>query len=411
MKRVVVTGLGAITPIGNSVEEFWNGIKEQKVGIGPITKFDTEGYKVHIAAEVKGFAAKEYMDVKASRRMELFSQYVVAATKEALADAGIDMEKEDPFRVGVSVGSGIGSLQAMEREHEKLLTKGPNRVNPLLVPLMICNMAAGNVGIQFGLRGKNINVVTACATGTHSIGEAFRSIQHGEADVMVAGGTESSITPIGVAGFAALTALTEQEDVSRASIPFDKERSGFVMGEGAGVVVLESLEHAKARGAKIYAELVGYGATCDAYHITSPIEDGSGAARAMTEAIKDAGISPDEVDYVNAHGTSTHHNDLFETKAIKLALGDHAYDVKVNSTKSMIGHLLGAAGGVEFITCVKSIEEGYIHPTVGYQVPDEECDLDYVTNGPVQMDVRYAISNSLGFGGHNASLLVKKYED
>ncbi|MFR8034061.1 MAG: beta-ketoacyl-ACP synthase II [Lachnospiraceae bacterium] len=411
MKRVVVTGLGAITPIGNSVEEFWNGIKEQKVGIGPITKFDTEGYKVHIAAEVKGFAAKEYMDVKASRRMELFSQYAVAATKEALADAGIDMEKEDPFRVGVSVGSGIGSLQAMEREHEKLLTKGPNRVNPLLVPLMICNMAAGNVGIQFGLRGKNINVVTACATGTHSIGEAFRSIQHGEADVMVAGGTESSITPIGVAGFAALTALTEQEDVSRASIPFDKERSGFVMGEGAGVVVLESLEHAKARGAKIYAELVGYGATCDAYHITSPIEDGSGAARAMTEAIKDAGISPDEVDYVNAHGTSTHHNDLFETKAIKLALGDHAYDVKVNSTKSMIGHLLGAAGGVEFITCVKSIEEGYIHPTVGYQVPDEECDLDYVTNGPVQMDVRYAISNSLGFGGHNASLLVKKYED
>ena len=411
MKRVVVTGLGAITPIGNSVEEFWNGIKEQKVGIGPITKFDTEGYKVHIAAEVKGFVAKEYMDVKASRRMELFSQYAVAATKEALADAGIDMEKEDPFRVGVSVGSGIGSLQAMEREHEKLMTKGPNRVNPLLVPMMICNMAAGNVGIQFGLRGKNINVVTACATGTHSIGEAFRSIQHGEADVMVAGGTESSITPIGVAGFAALTALTEQEDVSRASIPFDKERSGFVMGEGAGVVVLESLEHAKARGAKIYAELVGYGATCDAYHITSPIEDGSGAARAMTEAIKDAGISPDEVDYVNAHGTSTHHNDLFETKAIKLALGDHAYDVKVNSTKSMIGHLLGAAGGVEFITCVKSIEEGYIHPTVGYQVPDEECDLDYVTNGPVQMDVRYAISNSLGFGGHNASLLVKKYED
>lgn len=411
MKRVVVTGLGAITPIGNSVEEFWNGIKEQKVGIGPITKFDTEGYKVHIAAEVKGFVAKEYMDVKASRRMELFSQYAVAATKEALADAGIDMEKEDPFRVGVSVGSGIGSLQAMEREHEKLMTKGPNRVNPLLVPMMICNMAAGNVGIQFGLRGKNINVVTACATGTHSIGEAFRSIQHGEADVMVAGGTESSITPIGVAGFAALTALTEQEDVTRASIPFDKERSGFVMGEGAGVVVLESLEHAKARGAKIYAELVGYGATCDAYHITSPIEDGSGAARAMTEAIKDAGISPDEVDYVNAHGTSTHHNDLFETKAIKLALGDHAYDVKVNSTKSMIGHLLGAAGGVEFITCVKSIEEGYIHPTVGYQVPDEECDLDYVTNGPLQMDVRYAISNSLGFGGHNASLLVKKYED
>lgn len=411
MRRVVVTGMGAITPIGNSVEEFWNGIKEEKVGIGPITKFDTDGYKVHIAAEVKGFVAKDYMDVKAARRMELFSQYAVAAAKEALSDAKIDMEKEDPFRVGVSVGSGIGSLQVTEREHEKLMTKGPNRVNPLLVPLMICNMAAGNVGIQFGLRGKNINVVTACATGTHSIGEAYRSIQHGEVDVMVAGGSESSITPIGVAGFSALTALTENEDITRASIPFDKERSGFVMGEGAGVVVLESLEHAKARGAKIYAEVVGYGATCDAYHITSPIEDGSGAARAMTEAMNEAGIKTCEVDYINAHGTSTHHNDLFETKAIKQALGDHAYNVKVNSTKSMIGHLLGAAGGVEFITCVKSIEEGYIHPTVGYQVADEECDLDYVTNGPVHMNVRYAISNSLGFGGHNASLLVKKYEE
>lgn len=410
MKRVVVTGLGAITPIGNSVEEFWSGIKEGKVGIGPITKFDTADYKVHIAAEVKGFVAKDYMDAKAARRMELFCQYAVAASREALDDAGIDMAKEDPFRVGVSVGSGIGSLQVTEREHEKLMTKGPNRVNPLLVPLMICNMAAGNVGIQFGLRGKNINVVTACATGTHSIGEAYRSIQHGEADVMVAGGTESSITPIGVAGFAALTALSENEDVTRASIPFDKERGGFVMGEGAGVVVLESLEHAQARGAKIYAELVGYGATCDAYHITSPIEDGSGAARAMTEAIKEAGIAPEEVDYINAHGTGTHHNDLFETKAIKLALGDQARKVKVNSTKSMIGHLLGAAGGVEFVTCVKSIEEGYIHPTVGYQVPDPECDLDYVTDGPVRMDVRYAISNSLGFGGHNASLLVKTFE-
>ncbi len=411
MKRVVVTGLGAITPIGNSVEEFWNAVKEQKVGIGPITKFNTEGYKVHIAAEVKGFVAKEYMDAKAARRMELFSQYAVAAAKEALEDAGIDMEKEDSFRVGVSIGSGIGSLQATEREHEKLLTKGPGRVNPLLVPLMICNMAAGNVGIQFGLRGKNINVVTACATGTHSIGEAYRSIQHGEVDVMVAGGTESSITPIGVAGFSALTALTENEDVTRASIPFDKERGGFVMGEGAGVVVLESLEHAKARGAKIYAEVVGYGATCDAYHITSPAEDGSGAARAMTDAMKEAGISAKDVDYVNAHGTGTHHNDLFETRAIKLALGEDAYRTKVNSTKSMIGHLLGAAGGVEFITCVKSIEEGYIHPTVGYQIPDEECDLDYVTSGPVHMDVRYAISNSLGFGGHNASLLVKKFEE
>ena len=301
MKRVVVTGLGAITPIGNNVEEFWNGIKEGKVGIGPITKVDTEGFKVHLAAEVKDFVAKERMDVKAAKRMELFSQYAVVAAKEAMEDAGIDMEKEEPFSVGVSVGSGIGSLQAIEREYKKMLEKGPNRVNPLLVPLMISNMAAGNVAIQLGLKGKNINVVTACATGTHSIGEAFRSIQHGEAEVMLAGGTESSITPIGLAGFSALTALTEETDPNRASIPFDKDRSGFVMGEGAGVVVLESLDHALARGANIYAEVVGYGATCDAYHITSPAEDGSGAAKAMTNAIKDAGITPDQVDYINAH--------------------------------------------------------------------------------------------------------------
>ena len=410
MKRVVVTGLGAITPIGNNVEEFWNGIKEGKVGIGPITKVDTEGFKVHLAAEVKDFVAKERMDVKAAKRMELFSQYAVVAAKEAMEDAGIDMEKEEPFSVGVSVGSGIGSLQAIEREYKKMLEKGPNRVNPLLVPLMISNMAAGNVAIQLGLKGKNINVVTACATGTHSIGEAFRSIQHGEAEVMLAGGTESSITPIGLAGFSALTALTEETDPNRASIPFDKDRSGFVMGEGAGVVVLESLDHALARGAKIYAEVVGYGATCDAYHITSPAEDGSGAAKAMINAIKDAGITPDQVDYINAHGTSTHHNDLFETRAIKLAFKDHAYQLKINSTKSMIGHLLGAAGGVEFITLVKSIEEGYIHQTVGSKESEEDMDLNYMFGEGVHTDVTYGISNSLGFGGHNASILVKKYE-
>ena len=410
MKRVVVTGLGAITPIGNNVEEFWNGIKEGKVGIGPITKVDTEGFKVHLAAEVKDFVAKERMDVKAAKRMELFSQYAVVAAKEAMEDAGIDMEKEEPFSVGVSVGSGIGSLQAIEREYKKMLEKGPNRVNPLLVPLMISNMAAGNVAIQLGLKGKNINVVTACATGTHSIGEAFRSIQYGEAEVMLAGGTESSITPIGLAGFSALTALTEETDPNRASIPFDKDRSGFVMGEGAGVVVLESLDHALARGAKIYAEVVGYGATCDAYHITSPAEDGSGAAKAMINAIKDAGITPDQVDYINAHGTSTHHNDLFETRAIKLAFKDHAYQLKINSTKSMIGHLLGAAGGVEFITLVKSIEEGYIHQTVGSKESEEDMDLNYMFGEGVHTDVTYGISNSLGFGGHNASILVKKYE-
>lgn len=410
MNRVVVTGLGAVTPIGNSVEQFWQGIKQQKVGIAPITKFDTSDYKVHLAAEVKDFVAKEHMDFKAARRMSTFSQYAVAAAGEALQDAGLDMTKEDPYRVGVSVGSGIGGLSEIEKECDKLAKRGPSRVNPLFVPMMISNMAAGNIGIQYGLKGKNVNVVTACATGTHSIGEAFRAIQYGDADVMFAGGAESSITPIGVAGFTALTALTTETDPMRASIPFDKERSGFVMGEGAGVVILESLDHALARGAKIYAELVGYGATCDAYHITSPIEDGSGAAKAMQNAMEDAKVDPKQIDYINAHGTSTHHNDLFETKAIKSAFGDYAAKVKISSTKSMIGHLLGAAGAVEFIVCVKSIEDGYVHPTVGYQVPDEGCDLDYVVNGPVEMDVKYVLTNSLGFGGHNASLLVKKYE-
>ena len=409
--RVVVTGMGAITPIGNSVEEFWTGIKNKTVGIGPITYFDTTDYKAKLAAEVKNFDPKAYMDPKAAKRMETFSQFAVAATREALEMSGINMEEEDPCRVGVSIGSGIGSLQAMEREHKKLLEKGPGRVNPLLVPLMICNMAAGNVAIQFGLKGKCINVVTACATGTNSIGEAFRSIQYGEADVMVAGGTESSITPIGVAGFTALTALNTTDDVEKASIPFDEDRNGFIIGEGAGIVVLESLEHALKRNAKIYAEVVGYGATCDAYHITSPAEDGSGAAHAMMEAIRDAGIRPEDIDYVNAHGTSTHHNDLFETRAIKSALGEAAKDVVVNSTKSMIGHLLGAAGGVEFITCVKTIQEGFIHQTVGSEVADEECDLNYAIGAPVLKNVNYVLTNSLGFGGHNATLLVKKYED
>ena len=393
--RVVVTGMGAITPIGNDVESFWQGLKDKTVGIGPITYFDTTEYKCKLAAEVKGFDPKQYMDAKAARRMEAFSQFAVAASKEALEQSGIDMEKEDPYRVGVCVGSGIGSLQAMEKDVKKLNEKGPSRVNPLLVPLMISNMAAGNVAIQFGLKGKCFNVVTACATGTHSIGEAFRSIQYGEADVMVAGGAEASITPIGIAGFTSLTALNTTEDASRASIPFDEDRNGFVMGEGAGVVVLESLEHAKARGANILAEVVGYGATCDAFHITSPAEDGSGAARAMENAMKDAGITAEDIDYVNAHGTSTHHNDLFETKAIKLALGDHAQKVKINSTKSMIGHLLGAAGGVEFITCVKSIQDGFVHATAGLKKPGEGCDLDYTMGDGVSMNVDVAISNSL----------------
>lgn len=408
-RRVVVTGMGAITPIGLSVEEFWQSVKAQKIGFAEITKFDTTDYKCKLAAEVKDFDAKSFMDFKSAKRMELFCQYAVAATKEAMEDAGLDMSKEDPYKVGVAVGSGIGALQAMEREHKKLLEKGPARVNPLLVPLMISNMAAGNVSIYFGLKGKSINVVTACATGTHSIGEAFRSIQYGEADVMIAGGTESSVTPIGIAGFSALTALSTSTDPARCSIPFDKERSGFVMGEGSAIVVLEELEHAKARGAKIYAEVVGYGATSDAYHITSPAEDGAGAAKAMEFAIADAGVEKEAVTYINAHGTATHHNDLFETRAIRLLFGEHADQMKINSTKSMIGHLLGAAGAIEFITCVKELEEGYIHATVGYQVPDEDCDLNYCKE-PVKEDVTYALSNSLGFGGHNASILVKKYE-
>jgi len=408
-RRVVVTGMGAITPIGLSVEEFWSGVKKQEVGIDFITKFDATEYKAKLAAEVKGFDSKEYMDFKSAKRMELFCQYAVAAAKEAIEDSVINIENEDPFMVGTSVGSGIGSLQALEREHEKLLAKGPSRINPLLVPMMISNMAAGNVSIFFGLKGKSINVVTACATGTNSIGEAFRSIQCSDADVMIAGGTEACVTPIGIGGFAALTALSSSVDPKRASIPFDKDRDGFVLGEGAGIVVLEELEHAKARGAKIYAEVVGYGCTSDAYHITSPAEDGSGAARAMTNAIKEAGIKPSDIDYINAHGTSTHHNDLFETRAIKLAFGDSAKDVKISSTKSMVGHLLGAAGSVEFIACVKSINDGYIHPNVGLNETEEELDLDYVKGTGIEQNVEYAISNSLGFGGHNASILVKKF--
>ena len=407
-RRVVVTGMGAITPIGNSVEEFWNGIKEGKTGFGPITYFDTADYRCKLAAEVKDFDPTQYMDKKSARRMEQFCQFAVAAAGQAITDAGLTMEQEDPYMVGCSVGSGIGSLQAMEREYDRLKEKGPGRVGPMLVPLMISNMAAGNVSIAYGLKGKSLNVVTACATGTHSIGEAYRTIQYGDADVMIAGGTESSITPIGIAGFSALTALSFSEDPERASIPFDKERNGFVMGEGSAIVVLEELEHAKRRGAKIYAELTGYGCSSDAYHITSPAEDGSGAATAMLNALKDGGVEPEELTYINAHGTSTHHNDLFETRAIKLAFGEHAYDMKINSTKSMVGHLLGAAGAVEFVTCVKEIQEGYIHRTVGLRETEEELDLNYCRDS-YKEEVPYALTNSLGFGGHNASLLLKKY--
>lgn len=409
-RRVVVTGLGAITPIGNDVDTFWNSVKEKKVGIDQISAFDATEYKCHVAAEVKDFEPKDYMDARSAKRMERFCQFAVVAAGEAIKDAGLDMEKEDAFRVGCSVSSGIGSLQAIEREHCRLLEKGPNRVNPLFVPMMISNMAAGNVSIQYGLKGKNLNVVTACASGTNAVGEAFRSIQYGEADVMIAGGTEACVTPIGIAGFTALTALSTAEDPMKASLPFDKNRSGFVMGEGSAILVLEELEHAKARGAHIYAEVAGYGCSADAYHITSPEDSGAGAAKAMTNAMEDAGVALEDLTYINAHGTGTHHNDLFETRAIKLAFGDHAKDLKINSTKSMIGHLLGAAGAIECLTCVKEIEEGYIHATAGYETVDDEIDLNYCKEA-YQEEVPYALSNSLGFGGHNASLLIKKYND
>ena len=409
-KRVVVTGIGAITPIGNSAEAYWEGIKQGKTGFGPITYFDTTDYKSTLAAEVKDFNPEEYMDKKAARRMEPFCQFAVAAAGEAIKDANLDMEKENPYRVGCAVGNGVGSLQSMQREYTRLKDRGPSKVSPMLVPLMITNMAAGNVSIAYGLKGKSINVVTACATGTHSIGEAFRTIQYGDADVMVAGGTEASIVEIGVAGFSALTALSTSTDPNRCSIPFDKDRDGFVMGEGAGVVILEELEHAKARGAKIYAEVLGYGCSSDAYHITSPAEDGMGAATAMTNAVKDAGLELDQITYINAHGTSTHYNDLFETRAIKAAFGENAKNIKINSTKSMIGHLLGAAGAVEFIACVKSVEEGYIHQTVGLQECEEEMNLNYCKESYTE-DVPYALSNSLGFGGHNASIIVGKYAE
>ena len=403
--------MGAITPIGNTVDEFWSNVKKGTVGIGPMTQIDVTDYKAKLAAEVKDFDPKEYMDPKSARRMERFAQFAVATAKQALADSGIDMEKEDPFMVGTCVGCGIGSLQCMQREYKKLLDKGPNRVAPLMIPSLISNMAAGNIAIQLGLKGKNINIVTACATGNHNIGEGFRSVQYGEADVMIAGGAEAAITELGVAGFTNMTALSLATDPLKASIPFDINRSGFVMGEGAGILVLEELEHAKKRGAEIYAELIGYGATNDAFHITSPAEDGSGAAKAMEFAIRDAGIDPADVDYINAHGTSTHLNDLFETRAIKLAMGEAAYQCKISSTKSMVGHLLGAAGGVESIACVKSIMDGFVHVNAGLTDPDPECDLDCVKGEGIEMDVKMALSNSLGFGGHNATLIFKAFEE
>lgn len=409
MKRAVVTGMGLVTPIGNDVDTFWKNIHAGKVGIGPIRNFDTTEYKVKLSAEVTDFDPKDYMSSKDAKRMDRFSWFAVAAASQAVADSGLNMENEDEYRVGVYIGSGTGSLMGIEREYDKLLAKGPGRIHPLTAPMVLGNMAAANVSMTFGCKGKCIDVVTACATGTNSIGEAFRAIRYGEADVILAGGVDSSVSKFGVATFQGLTALSTSEDPMQASIPFDKKRDGFVTGEGAGVLVLEELEHALKRNAHIYAEIGGYGATCDASHLTAPLEDGSGAAKAMEFAIKDAGLTPADVDYINAHGTSTPMNDKYETRAIKLAFGDYAYKVRINSTKSMIGHLFGAGGAVELITCIKSINEGYIHQTVGLKDDDPECDLDYTKGKGVYVPVNVAISNSLGFGGHNATVLVKKY--
>lgn len=410
-KRVVITGLGALTPIGNNTKDFWEGIKNGKCGIDEIKGFDTTNFKVKLAAELKEYNPEDYFDRREAKRLDRFSQYAMVAAREAWKDSGLDKETENMERVGIIIGSGIGGIGTTEEEHEKYMTKGPDRVSPMYIPMGIPNMATGNVAIDIGAKGESIAMVTACASGTHSIGESFRMIKHGYQDVVLAGGTEAGITPLGIAGFTNIKALSKAEDKTRASIPFDKERSGFVMGEGAGVIVLEELEHAKKRGAKIYAEMVGYGATSDAYHITSPAPGGEGGARAMKIAMEEAHVNPEEITYINAHGTSTHLNDSYETQAIKTALGEeNARKVMVSSTKGHTGHLLGAAGGVEAIVCAKAIEEGFVPATINYKVPDEECDLDIVPNEGRNVEIKYAISNSLGFGGHNSSILLKKYE-
>ena len=410
-RRVVITGLGAITPIGNNVEEFWEGLKNSKCGIDEITLFDTTNYKVKLAAEVKQYNPEDYFDRKQAKRLERFTQFSVIASREAIKDSGITKENTDMERVGVIVGSGIGGLRTIELENEKLQTKGPDRVSPMYIPMAISNMAAGNIAIEIGAKGESEAIVTACASATHAIGQSYRMIKHGYEDVIVAGGSESAITPSGIAGFTNMKALSVSADKNRASIPFDKERNGFVMGEGAGILVLEELEHAKKRGAKIYAEVIGYGATSDSYHITSPAPNGEGGAKAMIKAIQDANIKQEQIDYINVHGTSTPLNDSCETAAIKTALGEAAKTVKISSTKGNTGHLLGAAGGIEAIACVKAMEDSFIPPTINYKVPDEECDLNIVPNEGIKQKVNITISNSLGFGGHNSTIILKKYEE
>ena len=408
-RRVVITGTGVISPVGNSVEQFWDSLKAGRHGIGPVASFTSDAISTKLAAEVKDFDPAAFgIDKKSARRMDRYCQFAVAAANQAMADAGTQFEDLDPFRVGVIIGSGIGGLTSIDTEHRKYIEKGPGRISVFFIPMMIANMAAGTVAMKYGFKGANFSVVTACASGAHSLGEAFRAIKYGHLDAALAGGAEAAICEFGMGGFENMGALCTATDPDRASIPFDKERCGFVMGEGADVLVLEEYEHAKARGAKIYAELAGYGATADAYHITSPDPTGEGPATALKLAMAEAGAAPEEIGYINAHGTSTGPNDACETQAIKLALGDAAQTVAISSTKSMTGHLLGAAGAVEAIACALALRDGVLPPTVGYRVPDEECDLDYITEGARKSDARYALSNSLGFGGHNATLCLRK---
>lgn len=410
MRRVVITGLGAITPIGIGKEEFWNALIEGKSGIGPITKFDTADYDCKIAAEVKNYDANDYLDKKEAKRMDRFTQFAVVATKLAMIDGKINLDEIDLERVGTIIGCGIGGIETLETEHKKLIERGPKRVSPLLIPMMISNMAAGQVSMAFGLKGSSMTITTACASATHALGESFRMIKYGIMDMVVAGGTEASITPISLAGFGSMKALsTRNEDYHKASRPFDKERDGFVMGEGAGILILEELEHALKRGAIIYGEVVGYGATSDAFHITQPDPEAKGAVNAMRIALEEGQVDCSEVEYINAHGTSTYFNDKLETLAIKTLFKEYAKDINISSTKSMTGHLLGAAGGIEAIATTLALQTGIIPPTINYDNLDEECDLNYTPNKAVKRDIKYALSNSLGFGGHNASILIKKY--
>ena len=410
-KRVVVTGLGAISPIGNDVNEIWKSIEEKKCGIDEITAFDTTNFKTKLAGEIKNYDSSKYFDVKQAKRLDKVSQYAIIAAREAFKDSKITKENTNLNNVGIFVGSGIGGIETIQKQCETNTLKGNSRVSPMFIPMGIVNMPAGNIAIDLGLKGESISIVTACSSATHSIGEAYRAIKHGYEEVVLAGGSEAPICEVGLAGFENMKALSHSTDKNRASIPFDKERSGFVMGEGAAVIVLEELEHAKKRGAHIYAEIIGYGATSDAYHITSPDPNGEGGARAMQRAIDDAKITAEEIDYINAHGTSTHLNDSTETKAIKTVLKDYAKKVKVSSTKGNTGHLLGAAGSIEAIISIKAIENSLVPPTINYKVPDEECDLDIVPNEPVKQDINVVMSNSLGFGGHNASIILRKYKN